>query len=80
MEKQKLFNKQMQVMDLFLDLCISIDSISDSDTDKLMALFVNKLAKMFKVHKVSFMMIDETKGELSIKASHPGIKYRVRPN
>lgn len=74
MDKQNLFNEQKGVMDLFSEIRVSLESILD--IDKLMALFVNKLAEIFKVHKVSFMMIDEAKSELSIKASQ-GLKTGV---
>ncbi len=66
MEKQKLVNPKW-VTDFFTEICGSLDSILD--IDKLTALFVNKVAEIFRVNKVSFMMIDETKSELSIKAS-----------
>lgn len=52
---------------LLSELCISMESILDAD--KLIVFFVNKLAEIFKVNRVSFMLLDESKGELFVQAA-----------
>lgn len=52
---------------LFSQMCLSMGSITDAD--ELIAFFVSKLAEIFKVNRVSFMMLDESRKELFLKAS-----------
>jgi len=58
--------QQKWLLDSVLETCDYLSSITD--TDKLSASFVNSLADIFNVNKASFMLLDEIKGELSIKA------------
>ena len=53
--------------DLASDICVSMSSILD--VDKLIAFFVSKSAELFKVNKVSLMLLDEVKKELFMKSS-----------
>ncbi len=59
-------SQQKWFLDSALEMCDYLGSVTD--LDKLTASFVNKLADIFNVSKVSFMLLDENKGELSIKA------------
>jgi diguanylate cyclase (GGDEF)-like protein len=58
--------QQKRLLDVILETCDYLSSITG--IDKLSASFVNSLAEVFNVNKVSFMLLDEIKGELSIKA------------
>lgn len=53
---------------LFSEIDTQMDSFSD--VEQLIAFFVNKLAEVFRLGRVSFMLLDEEKGELLIKASY----------
>jgi len=55
----------------FWDLLMEADTAMSVilDIDKLIAFAVNKLAEIFMANRVSFMLLDEAKGELSLKAS-----------
>lgn len=53
--------------DIFSETCIYMNCISKIDA--LIAFLVNKLAESFRVNKVSFMLLDEAKKELFVKAS-----------
>lgn len=55
----------------FSKICASMSSILD--IDKLIAFFVGGLADIFKVNRVSFMILDAAKRELFLKASE-GLK------
>lgn len=60
--------------DSLVEAGISMSSITD--IDKLTAFFVNKLAEIFNVQRVSFMLLDEARQELSLKASQ-GLDFAV---
>ncbi len=49
-----------------LEMCDSMNSVQE--IDKLISYFVVNLAKIFKVNKISFMLLEESSGELAIKA------------
>lgn len=49
------------------EIALYINSISQPD--EVIAFIVNKLAEMFQVNKVSFMLLDDAKQELFVKAS-----------
>ena len=66
MDKQNGFSQQNWFLDSILGMCEHLSFVED--TDKLTAVFVNNLSEMFNAGKVSFMLLDENKGELSIKA------------
>lgn len=61
---------EKQVQEWFIDSVLEMSDYlgSVTDIDKLTASFVNSLANIFNVSKVSFMLLDEIKGELYIKA------------
>jgi diguanylate cyclase (GGDEF)-like protein len=58
--RQKLF------LDSVMEMCDYPGPVTD--IDKLTVSFVNNLADIFNASKVSFMLLDEIKGELSVKA------------
>ncbi len=53
--------------DLLSEISQAMDSIVSED--ELAVFFVGKLSELFKAGKVSFMLLDESKGELFIRAS-----------
>lgn len=59
-------SQQKWLLDAVNEVCDRLESVEDGD--KLTATFVNSLSELFNVDKVSFMLLDEIKGELSIKA------------
>jgi len=61
-------NHQGRILDLFSDASIKMSSILN--IDQLIAFFVNKMAEIFKAERVSFMLLDHTKQELSLKSSY----------
>ncbi|MFC1657850.1 diguanylate cyclase [Candidatus Omnitrophota bacterium] len=65
MEKQ---NRNHALVDLLLEIDAQMHAFQD--IDQLIAFFVNKIAEIFRAGRVSFMLLDETRGELFIKASH----------
>jgi diguanylate cyclase (GGDEF)-like protein len=62
-------NYRQQSLFLALFTRISEYMSSSPDTDKATNFFVNSLAEMFNVNRVSFMLFDANKEELSIQAS-----------
>lgn len=60
-------SQQKWFMDSIIEVCENLGSVEEPD--KLTATFVSNLAEIFNVGKVSFMLLDEIKGELSIKSS-----------
>lgn len=54
------------VLDKIIELCDNLSCCCDAD--KFTATFVNGLSDIFNAGRVSFMLLDEVKGELSIKA------------
>ena len=56
-----------QFLDSFAEICAHMGTILD--IDKVAAYFVNKLSELLNVKRISFMLLDKVKGELSIKAS-----------
>jgi len=68
MEKPENFNEKLGLFDLLLEVSAQMNSLSDMD--QLIAFFVNKIAEILQVARVSFMLLDEAKGVLFIKASY----------
>ena len=66
-----LLNNSTNEYKRFWDLLVEADTAMSSiiDIDKLIAFVVNKLAEIFRASRVSFMLLDEARGELSVKAS-----------
>ncbi|TBR16657.1 sensor domain-containing diguanylate cyclase [bacterium] len=56
-----------RVVDLFLEMCTTLNSLNE--LDKIISFLVSELSEMFKANKVSFMLLDEAKGELCMKGS-----------
>lgn len=65
MEEQ---TKQKRIFELFSDISSQMSFISE--LDQLITFFVSKIAEIFKAERVSLMLLDRTKQELSIKASY----------
>lgn len=59
-------SQEKPVLDAILGMCDNLDCVDDREN--FAATFVNNLSEIFKAGKVSFMLLDEIKGELSIKA------------
>lgn len=59
-------NSENWLFDSIINLCENLSFVGEPD--KLTAAFVNNLAEIFNAGKVSFMLLDEVKEELSIKA------------
>ena len=66
-----LLNNSTNEYKRFWDLLLEADNAMSSiiDIDKLIAFVVNTLAEIFRASRVSFMLLDEARGELSVKAS-----------
>jgi diguanylate cyclase (GGDEF)-like protein len=66
-----LLNNSTNEYKRFWDLLVEADNAMSSiiDIDKLIAFVVNTLAEIFRASRVSFMLLDEARGELSVKAS-----------
>ena len=60
-------NGYEQFFDSFSEICAYMGIILS--IDKIAAFFVNKLSELLNVKRISFMLLDKVKGELSIKAS-----------
>lgn len=59
-----------RIFDLVLEICGYIESIdSAADIAGIISAFVKKIAELFKINRVSCMLIDEAKGELYLKAT-----------
>lgn len=59
-----------RIFDLVLEICYYIESIdSVTDIDGIISAFVKKIAELFKINRVSCMLIDEARGELYLKAA-----------
>ncbi len=59
-----------RIFNLVLEICSYIESIdSVTDIDGIISAFVKKIAELFKINRVSCMLIDETKGQLYLKAA-----------
>ncbi|MGD9014974.1 MAG: sensor domain-containing diguanylate cyclase [Candidatus Omnitrophota bacterium] len=61
-----------KIFELVSEICSQIDSILD--IDQLIVLFAQKIGEVFKAERVSFMLLDRAKQELSIKTSC-GLSY-----
>lgn len=64
-------NGYRQFVFSFSEMCNAMAAIQD--VDKLIAFFVSKIAEIFRASRVSFMMLDEIKKELFLKAAE-GLK------
>ena len=64
MEKKTEYTR---IFELFSEMNVQMGDILDRD--KLINFFVDKIAQIFKVRRVSFMLLDKQRGELFIKAS-----------
>ena len=64
---QKSVSEYKRFCDLFSQMCMAMGSIVD--TEKLISYFVNKSAELFKVNRVSFMLLDRATQELSLESS-----------
>jgi diguanylate cyclase (GGDEF)-like protein len=64
---QKSVTEYKRFCDLFSEMSVSMGSILY--IDKLISYFVNKIAELFRVNRVSFMLLDEAKQELSLQSS-----------
>lgn len=60
--------EQRQIFNLLSEFSIQMTSILD--IDQLITYFVSSIAKIFKADRVSLMLLDQSKKELFIKASH----------
>ncbi|MFH1397354.1 MAG: sensor domain-containing diguanylate cyclase [Candidatus Omnitrophota bacterium] len=59
-----------RIFDLVLEICNYINSIdSVTDIDGIISAFVKKIAELFKINRVSCMLIDEARGQLDLKAA-----------
>lgn len=67
-------NEHNRFRDLLLQICLEMSSIVEKD--KLVAYFVHKSAELFKVKRVSFMLLDKTTQELSLESAQ-GIDVSV---
>lgn len=73
MEKSKInlsnntsFDQQRDIFESLFDACGGLDAIDN--TDQASSFFINRLSDIFQANKVSFMLLDEAKGELFLKA------------
>ncbi|MBU1928563.1 MAG: sensor domain-containing diguanylate cyclase [Candidatus Omnitrophota bacterium] len=73
MAKEKINNSLISnehIFDLVLEICNYIESINSvTDIDGIIAAFVKKIGELFNINRVSCMLIDETRGELYLKAA-----------
>ena len=60
--------EQKHIFNLLSEMSIKMTSILD--TDQLITYFVSSIAQIFKADRVSFMLLDQAKKQLFIKASH----------